>query len=433
MIRLLIWLLFIGFIGAGAAWVAEHPGDVTIYWFDLRIDTSFAFLLAAVLIFAFLFAYLLIFVRWLARLPVHFSERRNIRHYSKGLTEITYSVAALAASDVKAAEKHTRKAEKLLGSTPLTLLLSAQIARSQGDESKTRQLLEQMLDHKETEYLAARSLSESASKQQQFSAALPLAERASKVNPREKAPVAALVGLHTRLGQWQEALNAIDKAYRKGALKRSEMHYYKGLVHVRQGEALLDNGQADAALAHARICLKHMPEFLPAVIFAARAHHASGRSDKALKLIFSQWRKEPHPELASLMRIVMAKDTEAKQLKYAGKLVALAPEHPESQLALAEVAIKFKQWETARAALKAALAQEESVRACKLMAYVEQGEFSDYDASGRWLARSSEALTDPVWMCSACASVSEHWQSHCAECASFDTLSWKKREIRFVD
>ena len=41
MIRLLTALLFIALIGMGAVWVAEHPGHVTMYWLDRRIDTSF--------------------------------------------------------------------------------------------------------------------------------------------------------------------------------------------------------------------------------------------------------------------------------------------------------------------------------------------------------------------------------------------------------
>lgn len=432
MIRLLLLLAFITALGLCASWVAGNPGSVTIYWFDWRIDTSFAFLLAIAVAGGIALAYLYILSRALVLAPVHFSERRQLKHYRKGLTELTYSVAALAAADTKTAEEHTRKAEKLLGNTPLTLLLSAQIARSQGDDAKTKLLLEQMLGHKETEYLAARSLSDAASKQHLFSRALPLAERASKVNPREKSSATALIGLHIRMGQWQEALLAADKAAKKGGLTRRERNYYKGIIYLKQGTSLLDKSQPEAALANAWASMKHIPHFAPAVILTARSFIGNSQNDKAIKLILKHWRDAPHPELAATFRIAMAKEPEEKQLKLVKKLAAHAPNHAESKIAVAETAIKFKQWETARTALKDVLATEESARACKLMAYVEQGEFSDFDASGRWLGRSSEAPADSVWMCGACSTTTDHWDTHCPACGAFDALNWKQPTIRFV-
>jgi len=282
MINLLLLLFFLGCLGIATAWMAENPGHVTIHWFDYRIDTSFAFLLVMALIAAVVVAYGWILVRRLILAPVHFSERRNLKHYRKGLTELTYSVAALASADTREAEIHTRKAEKLLGRIPLTLLLSAQIARSHGDDAKTRLLLEQMLEHKETEYLAARSLSDAASKQQMFPKALALAERAHALNPKG---IESIVSLHTRLGQWQEAMLAIDKAVRKGRITRASMRHYKGCVYLQQGIQLLGEGHSEAALAAARHALKQLPEFTPAVLFAAKAFAANGYKRKSEKLL----------------------------------------------------------------------------------------------------------------------------------------------------
>ena len=425
MIRLWLLLCVIAGLGAAAAWLAGQPGSVTIYWFDWRIDTSFAFLIMAAAISAVLFAYLLIFLRAVLLAPAHFSERRQMRHYHKGMEEITYSVAALAASDVKNARLHTRKAERLLGQTPLTLLLSAQLARNEGDEEKTRLLLNKMLDHKETEYLAARSLSESASKERMFEKALPLAERARSVNPKETSSAASLISLHIKLEKWQEALHAVQKATRKGAFSRKEKRHYRGIVYLAQGMQLLEAGQAEAATTNASVALKYLPQFTPAILFAARAMIAAGKLPKATRLILKYWRIAPHPELASALRIAIAKEAPAKQLKIVRKLAALLPDHPESNLAVAEIAIKQKEWDIARTALKTVLKKHESMRACKLMAYTEQGEFSDFDAAGRWLSRSADAEPEAVWACNRCAHGSEHWQAHCPSCDAFDTLEWK--------
>ena len=235
MIDLFLLLVFIACLGIVAAWLAENPGSVTIHWFDYRIDTSFAFLLLLALIAAALLVFIYSLVHRLMRAPKRHAERRELKHHRQGLTEITHSVAALAAADIAGAESHIRKAEKFLGKGPLVLLLSAQVAKSRGDDEKTRLMLEQMLDHKETEYLAARSLSDAAGRKKLFPKALALAERAMALNPKETGSLASVVGLHVRLGQWQEAMHAIGRVTRKGHVKRADIRRLpRSIVHLAQ-------------------------------------------------------------------------------------------------------------------------------------------------------------------------------------------------------
>lgn len=164
---------------------------------------------------------------------------------------------------------------------------------------------------------------------------------------------------------------------------------------------------------------------MPSIQLSARTSIALGKGEQAIKLIFSHWKSAAHPELAAILRLAMAKEPEARQLKLAEKLVSLLPEHPESQLALAETAIKHKAWAKARQALRAALSKQESMRACKLMAYVEQGEFADSSAAGRWLTRSSEAQPDAAWSCDRCGDRTDSWHTHCSHCGAFDSYVWK--------
>lgn len=365
MIRIFILLILLGGLGLAAAWVAEHPGNVTMYWFDYRIDTSLAMMLLIGLMAAFALSVMILLLRriWLA--PSRFMQRRTLKHYQRGLTELTYSVAALAASDTAGAELHTRKAEKLLGRTPLTLLLAAQVSRVQGHDDKTRLLLEQMLEHKETEYLAARSLSESAGKQHLYPRALSLAQRAQALNPKG---IAQVVGLQLKLGQWQEALTAVNKAMWRGQITRQEIKRYKGIIYVQHGQQLLELGQYEGAMLAAKQALKYLPHFVPAVLFAAKAYQAAGQEKKAMKLLENTYKHEPHAQVLALLRSVIASYPATKRDKILQQCLAA---HPE---------------ETA----------------------------------------------DAMWVCSACAHTADLWDAHCARCEAFDTMEWKKREMRFA-
>lgn len=425
MFKLLLFLFFIACISITGAWIAENPGEVVIRWFNYRIDTSLAVLLLLAAVASVALIYALALLRGLIRIPSNLTRRRELKHYKTALTEITHSVAALAAYDIKSAEAHTRKAEKLLGQTPLTLMLSAQVARNQGDDPKTRQLLEKMLEHDETEYMAARSLSESASKQHQFPRALAMAERAYALNPKDTSSVAAIVSLHMRLGQWQEALQTLQKAGRKGTIRSADFVRYKGLIYLRQGMIQLEQGNADIALAHAHTAMKSLKYFVPAVALAARAYRQNGHHTKAMKMILVAWKFSQHPELATIFREAIASEPAARQLKLTRGLVARAPAAAESHIALAQVGIALRQWDVARAALGEAIAREPSAQAFQLMADVELGEFSDHAAAARYTEKSAAATGGALWNCRACGHIAQQWDTHCAACDAFDTIAWK--------
>jgi HemY protein len=281
MISLLLLLFFIGCLGIVAAWMAENPGSVVIHWSSYQVDTSFAFLMLLVLVSAFAAVAVIGVTRRITLFPERVLQARQLKYYQQGMARLTHSVAALAAGEIESAEAHTRKAKKLLGNTPLVLLLSAQIAGSRGDDNKTRVLLEEMLGHKETEYLAARSLSDAAHKQQLFSKALTLAQRAHSLNAKS---LPAVVSLHVKLHHWQEALHALDQAVRKGQITLSERRHYRGTVRLLQGQQCIEHHHMDAALVIAKQVLKDLPHFAPATAFAARAFAANGLKKKADKL-----------------------------------------------------------------------------------------------------------------------------------------------------
>ena len=49
MIRIVLFLIVVGALSLGVAWLADRPGDVVITWQGLRIETSLMVLGAAVL------------------------------------------------------------------------------------------------------------------------------------------------------------------------------------------------------------------------------------------------------------------------------------------------------------------------------------------------------------------------------------------------
>ncbi len=69
MIRIILFLVVVGTLGLGAAWLADRPGDVVVTWQGWRIETSLMVLGAAVLIAMVVIAFMWSVVRAIVRSP----------------------------------------------------------------------------------------------------------------------------------------------------------------------------------------------------------------------------------------------------------------------------------------------------------------------------------------------------------------------------
>src|ERR1700748_2653138 len=133
MIRLVLFLVLIALAAAGAAWVAEQPGDVVLSWGAVKATNTvpgFVLALGIVLIAAMLvwsvFAALL-------RTPGRMRRRRHERRHARGRHAITQGLLAIGHGDSAAARQHADAARRLAGNDPLAPLLHAPSGQLDGD------------------------------------------------------------------------------------------------------------------------------------------------------------------------------------------------------------------------------------------------------------------------------------------------------------
>ena len=60
------------------------------------------------------------------------------------------------------------------------------------------------------------------------------------------------------------------------------------------------------------------------------------------------------------------------------------------------------------------------------MAAIERGEGADDKIVQGWLARALTVPRGPQWICENCQHIHTTWKPICENCASFDTLEWKR-------
>lgn len=433
MFRLLLFIIALVIAAIGLARIADTPGTVSILWMGWQIETSVMFLTFAVGVLVIGVFLLYRIVDSIVSLPDRFRRSRRADHHERGLSALTEAFAALAVSDHAAAKKLTRKADKLLGSPPITHLLAAQLARLEGDGASAVAHLRPLLQHKETRFLAARGLLEQARQSGDMKQAIAYAEEAENIRPDSSFAAISLIDLYTHEQRWQQALDIVRKARKHKALNAGEAKRYTALVEYQHALNLYAREEFDTALRYAKSAHKALPDMAPLALLLMRIHFRLGQKRQIPVVVARTWKLAPHPSLATLYKKQHMDEPPSRRLKRMEKLAAHNPNDIESHVAMAEAALDDGQFEKAHNHLKIALGKQETPRICKLMARLEETAHKDKVRAEEWTARAAKAAIGPSWTCESCKAAVERWSLHCPECDGFDTIEWKINRLNFLD
>src|SRR3954471_5544939 len=220
MIRVVVYLVIVGLLALGAAWLADRPGDVVITWQNQRIETSVMVLIIAVMAFATLAVMLWSVARAILRSPdllwMYLRTRRGVRGY----LAVSQGLIAIGSGDARAARKFADEASRIAPEEPLTLLLTAQAAQLAGDRGAAERAFHAMAARPDTRLLGLHGLFIEAQRRNDLLAARLFAEEAAK-SPR--APTwAALAVFDARCaaGDWVGALERLDRNVKIGLVDR---------------------------------------------------------------------------------------------------------------------------------------------------------------------------------------------------------------------
>jgi HemY protein len=415
-----------------AAIIAAQPGTVVLTWDGRHIYTTVARLGFGVVLLAMLAAALFHLLRKLLGGPRAFMRGRRERRRREGYRALTQGMVAVAAGDPEEAQKFARKADVLLAEPPLTLLLSAQAAQLNGDEQAARTYFKAMLERPETEFLGLRGLVMQSLRAGDEAAALGLIERARQLRPRTPWVMSSLFELQARAGRWQEAEATLIEAVKRKALPEAATRHHRAVLLYERSRAAEAEGDPRAAVELAAKAHGAELGFAPAAARYAVLLRVGGRVRHAVRALEASWRTAPHPALAEEYAALFAEETPVARMKQMDRLAAANPDHVESRLAQARVALAARLWGEARRHLEALGARlgdgagPVPPRVCRLMAELEEAQHDDMAAARAWLARAATTpALDPAWVCGACGGETAEWSATCPSCHGFATLAWR--------
>ena len=408
-----------------AAWLADNPGQVRIAWLDVEIETTVGLLLVGVLLVAAAAVLAFELLRWLFGLPRRLRERRGYRRLAEGYEALTTGLVAAAAGDVASARHHVRRAEKLLeDGVPALLLLEAQTAQLQGDETDAIRRFRAMLRNPETELLGLRGLLAHALKDGDQATALELARKAHRRSPSTPWVVTTLFDLLTRAEQWEEALVVLNQLADLKLVTPEQARRRRAILHLMLARKAAAAERFDEALRHARRAVKLAPAFPPAAVEASRIAARIGRNRLARRILENAWRLEPHPDLLAAYLELGGKDNPAERLRRVERLRSLQPFDPLSYIALAEAQMAAEDYDAARHSLARARELGATARVYRLLAELERRAGAPEEKVQEWLARAFDAPADKAWVCEDTGEVLPEWRPFGLS-GRFDAVQWE--------
>jgi HemY protein len=364
--------------------------------------------------------------RWIVGTPGNLLEGWFDSKRRRGYRELTRGLAAVAAGDAAEAQKHARKAERLLAEPSLTLLLSAQAAQLAGDRVAANRAFTAMLDDEQMAFLGLRGLIGQALQDGDQAKALAFAKRAFELRPQTPWVVHSLFDMQAQLGEWKAAQDTLDTGMRRKVVPADKGRALKALLEVERSRAAERDGDASAALTLARSAFGLAPERIAVTERLAELQLKAGDSRRAVKTIERGWSQAPHPDLATLYFKASGESDPLKRVVVARRLAAQKPDDVESHIVLAQAALDAGLWGEARRHLENAGGTHPSVRVCRLMADVEERSHGEQAKVHDWLSRATTAPADRTWRCSACSALHASWRSVCDSCGAFGTLNWRE-------
>lgn len=421
MYRIILYLVLIALAAAGAAWVADQGGDVTLNWGGWRVQASlpvFALALGVAIV-----AVMLVWamLRGLWRAPARLRQRRRERRQARGRHAITHGLLAIGHGDSAAARRHADVARRDAGHDPLALLLHAQSAQLDGDREGAQRAFHAMAEREDTRLLGLRGLFIEAQRADDPVAAVMIAEEAMKLAPASTWASHALLGFRCAKGDWSGALAILDNNLASGLIDKAVYKGQRGVLLTARALEL-EKIDRDKSRESAMEAIKLAPTLVPAAVLASKYQTEAHQIRRSMRIVETAWLAQPHPDLADAYAHVKLGDSARQRLVRIETLAAKAPGHIESALAIARAAIDAAEFGRAREALESFTAAP-TQRVALLMAEIERVEHGDSGRARAWTLRAVRAAHDPVW--TADGYVSDRWRPVSPVTGRLDAFQWQ--------
>jgi HemY protein len=422
MLRFLALVALLFAVALGIRALSGTSGELALTLGDTVYAVNLSTAVIGAIVFVLVTMGLIWFVRALLSAPWRLARGFHRRNHERAREAIAHGLVAIAAGDVRAAERAMLEATRRAPDQPLALLLKAQTAQLKGDRDGARHVFHKMTENPLTRIAGLRGLHIEAEREGQAEAAHQIAAQARGEAPAAPWAARALMRHQTAAADWDGALATLAGATDARILDRRTARRQRAVILTAKALAK-EESEPDAARAAALEAHDLASDFVPAAVVAGRLLARQGDVRRATRVLETTWKAAPHPDVADAYLHVRTGDAAGDRLKRAETLYRIRPHADESRQAVARAAIDARDFTRAREALAPLIAERPTRNALILMAELEEAETGDRGRAREWLARAVRAPRDPAW--TADGVVLEEWAPVSPVTGRLDAVAWK--------
>lgn len=435
MIRMTFGLFILAALAIITSWVANLPGSAQVVLGGYQLDAPVAVLIGLVLMLVAILVGLLWLGHFLFGIPTRLKARKKKKNQAQGELAMATALMALARGDAGAASAATRVARQKLPQNALPRLMAAQSALLEGQIETAQNAFQDMLSldaSGQQKALGLEGLFYIARRHGDDGQAAHYATQVLALTPKCVWALDGLMALAVKANDWAAAELWLRRWGRSG-VGRAALKQRRAVVLMAEAQYWLSEDTKESrarALQLAEKAVAQKTDLVAAKALTARLLAEKGSLVKARRVLRQAWAVQPHPELAQAWLDCYAEQPATQRVRAVSSLTGKNPDHEESFILRARVALAAQRWTLAQTLLQTQLDKVASKadvprRICLLMAEAETG-LGDKAAAQSWHDRARRAPLEAGWM--AAGLRLDNWQAVCPVSGNLGTLIWGRPE-----
>lgn len=394
-LRFAFIILLVLALAGGLWWLAIQDGEISYTGGAVELTTSPAIAAGALLLATLVLSLLWGVIGWLWALPNQLKKANLENNRKKAIESCGLSLAAFEGGDFSESRRQSQKVLALLPDSPAAKLLHARTSIAADDVATAEKLMGELTQTSGFEIAARKGLAEIAKSRGNFAAAISHADAALQISKKAIWPAELIFNERIQNADWDGAINALDEAEKRGLIGKKTAARRRAVVLTAAAHRAEKNKNLSAALDYINRAIKLASGFAPAAVMAARLNSMAGKDWPAASAIEQAWEREPHPALALAYKDLKTGKSKSEIAKWAEGLVKINPNHRESKILKAEIAINNKSAD-AIALIDELLAQKPTSRLLALRAQIalnsdDKANYEDF------MQKAAVAPREPDW------------------------------------
>lgn len=396
MIILFLIVLLIVLAGVFVLWASRLPGGLML---DLGNGTIYEFeivwALLAILLVGAALALVWSLLTGLVTLPHRFTKSRRASKTKAANRALAEGLLAAEAGDAALAKKLSKKAAQHAEDDRLKLLLEARAAEISDDWSGAERAWGQLARLPGGQLAGLRGAASAASARGDAISAEARAREALELKSGADWPFNSLFDSQVAAGNWSAALATLATGEKRGQISGESLRRRRAVLYTAQAAALQhsERKEAQRLLADA---IRSAPSFPPAAWHGARQLMIDQKIKAAQGVLELGWKARPHPALAQLLQRFDDNATPKLIAERLRALIATNPDHRESRILEADLAMRDRDWLSAVKALALLVEEKPTARLCLLLEKALRG-YGDLTEAERWGRMAVTAAREQEW------------------------------------